>query len=166
MEGTEVMPEDELVTVMVERKYLGQVYAFIAQLGGHAAELGPTSSSIGGADAKSSLEWSVEDLREIPSSNRESVQRVARMMDVMSANPEKKVPLGELAEEAGLTRGEVQGAFSGFTRWIRSTFNGNDTWPFRAMEGLAVSGGALNEMRYSMDADIASRWNTIRSSTR
>jgi hypothetical protein len=157
-----MMPEDELVPVMVHRKYLAKVYGFIARLEGQTTQLGDGDNAIAvGTRATDDKGWSEGDLEDIVSSKRETVQRIVKVMDVLSGQAEKKVPMTELAAAAGLTRGELQGALSGFTRWINTTYGGGG-WPFWVRQGDPTASDLTSESHYWTDSVTASRWEKVR----
>jgi hypothetical protein len=167
------MPDDELVPVMVQRKYLAQVYGFIAQLEGQTTQLdispfvgGDVIGSVG-VRAAEHKGWTEEELGDIVSSKRGTVQRIVKVMDVLSGNADKKVPMSELAAAAGLTRGELQGALSGFTRWCNSTYgySPGGQWPFWVEIGPPTASDLTAESYYRTDGVTASRWDTVRGRT-
>jgi hypothetical protein len=159
--------EDELVPVMVQRKYLTQVYGFLAQLDGQSGQAGVkafvNTDSGPAVDAPSPEDrgWSEDDLRDIASSVMLSVERLGRVMDVLSSEANKRVPTSELALATGLTLGELQGALSGFTRWVNSQKKGKQL-PYRVQQAGPSPTDGKSWSYYWVNQLIAARWNAIR----
>jgi hypothetical protein len=87
---------------------------------------------------------------------------VAKLLDVLAASPGQPIAYTELAKELGLSRGELQGALSGFTRWIRKTWGDNDGWPMTITYGEAKASDLASEGYYLVTPTTAKRWRNIR----
>jgi len=106
--------------------------------------------------------WADDDLRLIPEQKVPSMVRITKVMDSLASTPDDLVPHGDLAKRAGLSTGELNGAFSGFTRWIKSRWHDDDSWPIARSWGASTVSGQQYESCYSLDSDTAARWMHLR----
>ena len=145
-----------IVSVPVPEEHLLEVYALLARLGGKV------EASDSKEDASEKLGWSVEELRALRDCPLASVQTVGRTLDILAAQPKKPMAYTELADGLGVTRKQLQGALSGFTRWIRKEWGPEDDWPIDIAYGPATASDLTSEGYYSVGEQTASRWLQVR----
>jgi hypothetical protein len=68
----------------------------------------------------------------------------------------------DIAESLRLGRGELQGALSGFSRWIRKNWGDDDGWPMTVTYGDAQKGSQASESYYLVTPTTATRWQAVR----
>jgi hypothetical protein len=153
------MPDFEQVPVPSE--HVLKVYALLAEL----QEKSITTQEPGTISGDESKEWwPSEDLLRLGDSPRESVRRVAQVMDVLAKVPGVAISLTEVSDATGLSRGELRGGFSGFTRWVKSEFPQDSRgWPFKWSTGEPKHPGIQSEFYYAMDKGIARKWLGMRA---
>jgi hypothetical protein len=106
--------------------------------------------------------WTEEELERLSKSPQASVQRVAKMLDLLSKSPGQPIAYTYLVESLHLTRGELQGALSGFTRWIHKNWGDDDGWPMDVSYRDAQTGDQAAESYYTMSPDTADLWLAVR----
>jgi hypothetical protein len=84
------------------------------------------------------------------------------MLDILSKEPGQPVGYAVIAESLGITHGQLQGALSGFSRWIRSTWGDDDGWPMAVTYRRAETEGQDSESYYMVTAITAKRWLAVR----
>ena len=146
------------VNIPVPVEFVPQVYALLGKLAGEPDE--------GNADTKkqqtTSGEWTEEHFQQLIAEPRASVARVAKMLDLLSKNPDEPIRYADVAKSLGITHGELQGALSGFTRWIRSVWGGDDGWPISVTSRRSAA-SQDPETHYIVTAATAKRWLAVRS---
>jgi hypothetical protein len=149
----------EFVNVAVPAEHVLKVYALISELEGKSLS-GQDAGTIAGDVNDES--WHSEDLRRLRASPWESVRRVAQVMNALAEAPHKAFSLSELSEATGLSRGELKGGFSGFTRWVKREFDHDSRgWPFEWSVGAPTHSGVQSEFYYLMEKDMAVKWSAI-----
>jgi hypothetical protein len=146
------------VNIPVPVEYVPQVYALLGKLAG-----GPDEGS---ADASKeqmvSGEWTEEHLQQLIAEPRASVARVAKMLDLLSKKPDEPIRYADVAKSLGVSHGELQGALSGFSRWIRSIWGEDDAWPMK-VTSMRSAASQDSELHYAVTATTAKRWLAVRS---
>jgi hypothetical protein len=146
------------VNIPVPVEFVPQVYALLGKLAGEPDE--------GNADAKAqqmaSGEWTEEHFQQLIAEPRASVVRVAKMLDLLSKTPDEPIRYADVAKSLGITHGELQGALSGFTRWIRTIWADDDAWPMK-VTSMRPAEGHDAETHYVVTATTAKRWLAVRS---
>ncbi|WP_344653590.1 toll/interleukin-1 receptor domain-containing protein [Cryptosporangium japonicum] len=126
--------------------------AFVAALGGNS-----------GGDESA---WSESDLRRIVDDERPACHRMVRILDRLAERPGRPTSLTELATLTDFTRGQLGGAFNGFTRICRLWWPDHPKqgiWPIRSHYRAAPPGsGRTSEMYYTLSAGNAQRWRRVR----
>jgi hypothetical protein len=89
--------------------------------------------------------WTEENLQQLSAAPRASAARIAEMLDLLSQSPGQPIGYAEIAKSLGITHGELQGALSGFTRWIRSIWGDDDGWPMAVTYRRAETEGQDTE---------------------
>lgn len=161
---------DELVAVQVPRHMLTAVYAYIADQDGRRAsrQLGdePGAGNGGGAGDPPRVpgsDWEVQDFTRLLHDRRPSTARMLTVLDVLAAAPNEEFSTSSLASATGLTRGELSGGFSGFTRVCRSLRKGIWLdWPIQWNFGPSSQGGQGRETFYWLPEALAQRWTEAR----
>lgn len=88
------------------------------------------------------------------------------VLDVLSKRAGTALSLTDLASETGLTRAELTGAFSGFTRHLRTLWPDDEPeWPFRVTWGASVDGSQSGEAYYQLSKVHAEKWIKVRGQT-
>lgn len=166
MDQTPRPNDDDLVLVPVPRPYLTDVYRLIGQLSAQGMfnnDL-PEDEEDGSASDGEASEWTLGDLDGLNNDPRVSFQRIATIMDVLAKVPGQHVSTTGLSQETGLSRREIRGALSGFSRALNNAY-GYIAWPFTFKWGAPSAGtGQEGEAYYTMDAVTAKRWVTVRTS--
>jgi len=106
--------------------------------------------------------WTEEELERLSESPQASVQRVAKMLDLLSKSPGQPIAYTDLVESLHLTRGELQGALSGFSRWIHKYWGDDDGWPMDVSYRDAQTRDQASESYYTVTPDTADRWLAVR----
>ena len=148
------------VNIPVPVEYVPQVYALLGKLAGEPGE--------GNVDAGKDRQmvfggWTEEHLQQLSAAPRASVARIARMLDLLSKEPGQPIGYSEIAKSLGITHGELQGALSGFSRWVRSVWGDEDGWPMAVTYRRAETEGQDTESYYMVTAITAKRWLAVRS---
>lgn len=141
------------VQVPVPEEHVLAVYELLSRL---ARESQETRADAG---------WTENDLRRIRDCQLDSVRKVAAVLDVLSKRPTKAMSYTELNAALGLKPTGLQGALSGFTRWIHREWpDDNDGWPLFVGTGSAgENGSAESESFYFVPELTAERWIRVRS---
>lgn len=148
------------VKIPVPVKHLGKVHALLGKLAddepddSKADPTGDRQSALGG--------WTEEEFERLNRSTQASVQQVAKMLDILSKSPGQLIAYTDIAESLQLTRGELQGALSGFSRWIHKNWGDNDGWPMDVAYRDAQTGNQASESYYLVTAATADRWLAVR----
>lgn len=148
------------VNIPVPVEHVPQVYALLGKLAGEPDENNADASkdrqmAFGG--------WTEENLEQLIASPRASVARIAKMLDILSKTPGQPIGYAEIARSLGITHSELQGALSGFTRWIRSIWGDDDGWPMAVTYRRAETEGQDTESYYMVTTTTAKRWLAVRS---
>jgi hypothetical protein len=151
---------DSFVNIPVPTEHVMKVYALLGKL----ADGGSDDSNV---DANGDRQlafgaWTEEDLERLSSSQQASVQRVAKMLDLLSKSPGQPIAYTDIVKSLHLTRGELQGALSGFSRWIRKNWGNDDGWPMAVTYRDAQTEDQASESYYMVTAATASRWLAVR----
>lgn len=107
--------------------------------------------------------WSEADLKMISKSPQASVQRIARVLDLLAKTPGQPVAYTDIAKNLHLSRGELQGALSGFTRWIRRHWGDDDGWPMTITYGESKVTDQASEGYCLVTPQTAQRWLAVRA---
>jgi hypothetical protein len=152
---------ENFVNIPVPVEHVAQVYVLLGKL---AAGESIDSNAI--ADAGKQLPfggWTEENLELLSKSQQTSIQRIAKMLDLLAESPGQPVSYGDIAESLHLSRGELQGALSGFTRWIRKNWGkGDDGWPMTVTIRQVQPGEQESASYYLMTPTTANRWLAVR----
>lgn len=153
---------DELVMVPVPRHLLMRVYAFIAENshpGVDHERSGEPPSNDERLPRVSGFDWTVDDFLNLRRDNRPSSGRIVKVLDVLSAAPDSEFSTTRLAEAVGLTKGELSGGFSGFSRVCKNLRPGVALdWPIQWNYGPSSTGGQSGETYYWLPAALGERW--------
>jgi hypothetical protein len=142
------------VNIPVPVEYVPQVYALLGKLAGEPDE-GKDLQMVSG-------EWTEKRLQQLSAEPRASVARVAKMMDLLSKEPDQPIAYAEVARSLGITHGELQGALSGFSRWIRTIWGDDDGWPMTVTSRRSAE-SQDTETHYIVATTTAKRWLAVRS---
>jgi hypothetical protein len=116
-----------------------------------------------GPERLSWRDWTVHDFKLLISDRRPSSQRIVKVLDILAEQPEVEISLSDLANRTGLSRNELRGAFSGFTRvckLLRSDVQFD--WPIMGRDAPSGRPDQDNETRYCAPATVAERWKNAR----
>lgn len=121
------MQSDELVSVMVPRRFLAQVYGFIASLETGDAAVGPTSKGNAEAEARD-MEWTPARLQRMV---RESSPALLAILGALADNPGEWLTMNDLAKPIGPKAdwNTVAGTLGAFGRRLKSRY-GLENFPF------------------------------------
>ena len=146
----------DFINVPVPSEHVTKVYALLASLadGGGASGREQPQGPFDG--------WTDDDLTKLRDAQQATVRKIAQLMDVLAESPGQPVAYTELVTRLGVTRGELQGALSGFTRWIRKVWGQAYGWPMRVTYGAATTHGMASESYYTLTTNTARRWRTVR----
>lgn len=148
------------VYIPVPEEHVTEVHALLVKLADGGSD---DSNAAAGGDRELAFGgWTEEELERLSKSPQESVQRVARMLDLLSKSPGQPIAYTAIVESLHLTRGELQGALSGFSRWIRKNWGNDDGWPMDVTYRDAQTKGQTSESYYMITAATANRWLTVR----
>jgi hypothetical protein len=149
-----LMSNAEFVNIPVPKELVVATYAFLA---GQTKSTSPSSGWPGDVGEA----WTVDDLRAVAQSRQPSLRRITSVLDHLAAKPGVWVSLTEVATRIDVTPGQLSGALSGFTKWIKST-RGEDNpyWPIEVVYG----NGPGDQAHYSMSEVVAERWRQARAS--
>lgn len=142
--------DPDLVPVLVPRGLVEAVHDYVA-----------TASEPAGPTPRIGLWlWGVDDFRALRRDLRPSTARIVRILDVLAAAPDTRITGTRLSSVTGLRRGEIRGAFSGFTRVCRTLrADGELDWPVLWEIGPSTRDGQHTEVHYTMPAALARRWH-------
>lgn len=151
---------DSFVNVPVPVQHVTKVYALLVKLADDESD----ESNLGASRDRqlTSSGWTKEELERLSKSPQASVQRVAKMLDLLSKSPGQPIAYTYLVESLHLTRGELQGALSGFSRWIHKNWGDHDGWPMDVSYRDAQTGDQAAESYYTMSPDTADLWLAVR----
>jgi hypothetical protein len=148
------------VKIPVPVKYVEKVYVLLGKL---ADDESDDSTMDASGDRQSASEgWAEEDLERLNRSTQTSVQRVAGMLDLLSKSPGQPIAYTDIVGSLNLTRGELQGALSGFSRWIHKNWGDDDGWPMDVTYRDAQAGNQASESYYVVTDATANRWLAVR----
>jgi hypothetical protein len=152
---------DDFVSIPVPVQHVAKVYSLLGKLADSESD---DSNADASGDRKSPLGWAKEDFDRLSNSTQASVQRIAQMLDMLSESPDKPVAYTHIALSLHLSRGELQGALSGFSRWIRKNWSDEDGWgwPMEVVYRDAQTEDQSSESYYRLDAATADLWRTVR----
>lgn len=142
------------VSVPVPEEHVPAVYALLHGLTSNAKEAGTSPQKGQG--------WTAEELRSIHDCSLPSVQLTARVLDALATDAGRAMSGTELSEKLGVERPALQGAFSGFSRWVNRMWSSEDGWPITIEYGPSTSAGLTSESSYTMDAPTATQWRAVR----
>jgi AraC-like DNA-binding protein len=154
---------DGFVNIPVPVEHVAKVYSLLGKLAD--AESHDINVDTSGSRQLTVMGWTEEDLERLSSSTQASVRRIAQMLDLLSKSPGRHIAYNDIATSLHLSRGELQGALSGFSRWIRKNWDDHDGWgwPMDVDYRDAQAESQSSESYYMVDADVAGLWLTIRS---
>ena len=90
-------------------------------------------------------------------------RRIVSVLDILAEQPEVEISLSDLATATGLSRNELRGAFSGFTRvckLLRTDIQFD--WPIMWRDAPSSRPDQDTEIRYHVPAAVAERWKKAR----
>lgn len=151
---------DSFVKIPVPVQHVTKVYELLGRLGD-----GETNDSNVDTADESQLAfggWTEEELERLSSSPQASVERIAKMLDLLSKSQGQPIAYTDIAKALHLTRGELQGALSGFSRWIRKNWGDDDGWPMVVSYRDAQTDDQESETYYMVTAATANRWLAVR----
>lgn len=164
---SESPPMDDLIPVMVPRRHLSTVYALLGRLADDIPAPIESSTVTRAEQAKEAdperSRWTVVDFQRLVADPRPSVERIVRVLDVLADRPGVKLSTTALSEATGLSRGELRGGFSGFTRVCNSFPGGAKRWPMTWSWGPAEISDLDTETFYTLPAIQAQSWKLARS---
>ncbi|MFD5557522.1 hypothetical protein ACFWIA_27240 [Streptomyces sp. NPDC127068] len=149
----------QFISIPVPSQFAPQIYAYLAELTGAA---GPQKRQEDQTDGPAAERWSVEDFRRLIADQRDSVRIVVSLLDVLADRPGERVSYTHLADRLELERSQLQGALSGFSRVLKSGYDGV-AWPMTWVETLTGEPGLKKEYFYTVTETVARRWNEARS---
>ena len=151
---------ENFVNIPVPVEYVTKVYALLGKLAD--GESDDSNVAPGGGRQLAFGGWTEENFGRLSKSPQASVQRIAKMLDLLSKSPGQPIAYTDIAESLHLTRGQLQGALSGFTRWIRKNWGDDDGWPMTVTYGEAQTQGQESESYYLVTPTTANRWLAVR----
>ncbi|MFD3926547.1 hypothetical protein [Streptomyces sp. NPDC058614] len=152
----------EFINVPVPREHVTKVYAFLAQLSGTAEAPADGDAGTEGDGKYPYVEWSVEDLRKLPTIQMPSVQTVVGVLDALAEQPGRQLSYTYLVERLAVERKQLQGSLAAFTRYIHKHFRRRN-WPLAWAEAPTENPEYKTEYFYTMDKDTAERWQEVRA---
>jgi hypothetical protein len=151
---------ENFVNIPVPVEHVAQVYVLLGKLA--AGESDDNNADATGGQQLPFGGWTEENLERISKSQQASVQRIAKMLDLLAKSPGQPVSYSDIAQSLHLTRGELQGALSGFTRWIRKIWGDDDGWPMTVTIRQAQPGDQESASYYLVTPTTANRWLAVR----
>ena len=149
------------VKIPVPVKHVEKVYVLLGKLADDESDDSKVDAS--GDRQSASGGWTEEDLERLNRSTQTSVQRVAEMLDLLSKSPGQLIAYTNIVGSLKLTRGELQGALSGFSRWIHKNWPGDDDgWPMDVTYRDAQTGNQASESYYLVTDATANLWLAVR----
>lgn len=142
------------VSVPVPEEHVPAVYALLHELTTNPNEAEDSSPRDRG--------WTAEELRSIHDCSLPSVQLTARVLDALAADPGTAMSGTELSGKLGVERAALQGAFSGFSRWVNRMWSSEDGWPITIEYGPSTTAGLTSESSYTVDTETAAQWRAVR----
>jgi hypothetical protein len=148
------------VKIPVPVKHVEKVYVLLGKL----EEDGSDDSKIDASGDRqlASGGWAEENLERLSRSTKTSVLRVAKMLDLLSKSPGQPIAYTDIVGALQITRGELQGALSGFSRWIHRNWGDDDGWPMDVTYRDAQTGDQASESYYLVTDATANRWLAVR----
>lgn len=158
--------ESELVMVAVPRRDLERVYEFIGQLHREAVVgVSSTASAAQSANAKDEetpvAEWTVAELNRFAATGSTTNVTIAKVLDVLAAEPGKFFSTSTLEERTGVPRANLKGSMSALTRHINRHYSGHE-WMFTFEWGTHLGPDYPAEAHYTVDEAGAQRWREAR----
>lgn len=141
--------DDEYVSIPVPKRYVTQVYGFIASLvQQNAVTASPTPRVVEMTPVPAAYYGWTEDL--IRRQYKESQDTMRKFQKVLAEHPDHEYSSDELAEAIGLERGwnSIAGALGAYKRRLRNRY-GREQWPF------AISYDANGHSYFSMSPEVA-----------
>jgi hypothetical protein len=148
------------VNIPVPVEHVTKVYALLGKLADGGSD--DNNADASGGRQLAFEGWTEEDLERLSRSPQASVQRIAKMLDLLSKSPGQPIAYTDIVKSLQLTRGELQGALSGFSRWIRKNWGDDDGWPMATTYRDAQTEDQAYETYYLVTATTASRWLAVR----
>ena len=108
-------------------------------------------------------DWTVHDFELLISDRRPSSRRIVSVLDILAEQPEVEISLSDLATATGLSRNELRGAFSGFTRvckLLRTDIQFD--WPIMWRDAPSSRPDQDTETHYHVPAAVAECWKKAR----
>ena len=136
--------EQEFIQVAVPAQHVMAVYRLLSEL-----EQEPDAT----IDASGA--WDADKLARLASTNLNTTNTVARILDVLCQEPDKKYDMQDLVNALSMEHNSLRGNLAAFTRHLNTHYD-SDTWPMHVDES---SGGAT---LYSLDAATAALWRSVR----
>ncbi|GAB7192156.1 hypothetical protein NUM3379_28650 [Kineococcus sp. NUM-3379] len=160
--------EDDLVQVLVPRRHLTAVYAFIAEREG-ALDVAVPAPVPAPADDDAvvvdAVPWTVEDLRRFARTPSAMNVTLCKVLDVLAEDPGQYFATSDLEELTGIPRSNLRGAFSALTRHVRAHYSGRG-WMLSRTWGPLLDPENPLEACYRLDDEQAARWRQARGSLR
>lgn len=163
--------QEELVSVPVPRSLVTQVMALIVANSGEqssrpsAPETPAEVEDRPPSEAPARLrDWSLEDYLLLMGDKRPSASRIVRIMDILAESAGRKLSTTALTKATGYSRGQLRGAFSGFSR-VCASLNPEQKlgWPMEWVWGAAEEAGLATETYYWLPEPRAALWLQARA---
>jgi hypothetical protein len=147
---------DDPVSVPVPRRYLMDVYGFLA-------DLSKTRANGNASGEAASVTWPVKDLRQFAKTSTKSTIAVTKVLDVLAEYPGEYISTSQLEVRTGVPRANLKGSFSGLTRHINSHYNQRG-WMLEWRWGPDLGQDLPAETHYRLDPEVAAKWKEARES--
>ncbi|MDX3749637.1 hypothetical protein [Streptomyces sp. AK08-02] len=156
----------QFISVPVPAQHVTRVYALLAELDlKEGAMNNPLPGGTQGADPDGTwpvVEWTVDDFKSLITTNLPSVQRVAALLDMLAAEPERSYSTTALVDRLEFDRGQIKGALSAFTRHLHAHYE-RGNWPMKWEWGTDADSTFQTEAFYRLDKINAARWQQARA---
>ncbi|SEE98377.1 hypothetical protein [Streptomyces sp. Ag109_O5-10] len=158
--------DQQFISVPVPAQYVTRVYALLAELDLREEEMSsPLPGGTQGAEPDENWpveEWTVDNFRSLIATDLPSIQRVAAMLDLLAAEPERAYSTTALVERINLDRGQIKGALAAFTRHLHAHY-GRGNWPMKFEWATDPHSTYPAEAFYRLDKVNAARWREARA---
>jgi len=166
-QSTDTNQNAHFISVPVPAHLVTSVMRFIAEHSEGGARPDEAEEDTPSGDQRPRLtwrEWTADDFGLLLSDPRPSARRIVKVLDVLSATPDTELSTTNLAEATDLSRGELRGGFSGFTRVCKSLrTDARLDWPILWSSGPSNQDGQDQETFYHVPAVVATLWQQARA---
>jgi hypothetical protein len=133
---------------------------------GDAPAAGDDGSAEPAADPEHPItdKWAVEDFVLLLRDPRASAQQIGAVLDVLAEDPGTYLSTSDLVGLTGMSRNQLRGTFSGFSR-VCQTLRPDTAfwWPIEWTWGPSNHAGRGRETFYQMSSTVAERWKQARA---